>query len=511
MKTLKNIGEENPTYWLGRDHLYIHYLYKITNINNGKYYIGIHSILRSKKKDPLKDGYYGSGTEIRKALKEEGKANFKKEILKVFSTRDELREAEKKLVTKDVVSDPLSYNKTLGGGKNNCGKVSVTVKETGKKIMINQEEYYKNKNLYESSCKNLVPVKLKDDKNNNYFFISDKEYHENKELYLTPVSNKVSVELLDENGNCTGKYSLINTEEYHKYKGVKYTRINFQSNGKIICKNTNNYSDIRLLNCNDFKYLSGEYIPIQKGAHLSEKQKDKLKKEGNGMYNKLWITDEVSNKLINEGDKIPEGWRLGRTIKTIHNKKAYRNINTKELKYFSNEDIIKDKDDWKLNFLFNKNLIFLTKEHIESIIDTNSIKTVKSLATKLDLGKDHVRKLLNYYNIKLRFQTSDQKIIENNSSIRKHLYKHTCEECGKIFYTKHRNSKFCSSKCTSKYQKFTIPEKEELISKIKEFNSSKKLGEYYKVSHTTVNNWIKQLGIKDEVDEIRRSSRNKKD
>lgn len=56
MKTIKNIGEEDPTYWLDKDHLYIHYLYKITNINNGKYYIGIHSILKSKKRDPLKDG-----------------------------------------------------------------------------------------------------------------------------------------------------------------------------------------------------------------------------------------------------------------------------------------------------------------------------------------------------------------------------------------------------------------------------------------------------------------------
>lgn len=273
MKTIKNIGEEDPTYWLDKDHLYIHYLYKITNINNGKYYIGIHSILKSKKRDPLKDGYYGSGTEIRKALKEEGRANFKKEILKIFSTRDELRKAEKELVTKDIINDPLSYNKTLGGGKNNCGKVSVIIKETGKKIMIDQEEYHKNDDLYESSCNNLVSVRLKNDKDGNYFFISSKEYHENRDLYLTPTSNRVSVESLDENGNFTGKYSLIDVTEYHKYKNIKYTRVNFQLNGKIVCKNINNYSDIKLLDCNDSKYLSEEYIPIQKKTLIYLKNK----------------------------------------------------------------------------------------------------------------------------------------------------------------------------------------------------------------------------------------------
>ena len=29
------------------------------------------------------------------------------------------------------------------------------------------------------------------------------------------------------------------------------------------------------------------------------------------MYNKLWITNEISNKIINKSSKIPEGSRAG--------------------------------------------------------------------------------------------------------------------------------------------------------------------------------------------------------
>ena len=72
-----------------KDEDYIHYLYKITNKVNGKYYIGIHSFPKDKGLTPLNDGYWGSGVLIKRAIKEEGRENFKKEILKTFSTREE--------------------------------------------------------------------------------------------------------------------------------------------------------------------------------------------------------------------------------------------------------------------------------------------------------------------------------------------------------------------------------------------------------------------------------------
>ena len=131
---------------------YIHYVYKITNLTNNKYYIGVHSLQRSKGKKPINDGYWGSGIYIKEAIKKEGKKNFKKEILKTFSTREEALEEEKRLVTIKEVNDPNCYNKTTGGKKGGSvttGKIVVRLKEDPAKIIIiDLKDYYNNKELY---------------------------------------------------------------------------------------------------------------------------------------------------------------------------------------------------------------------------------------------------------------------------------------------------------------------------------------------------------------------------
>lgn len=135
-----------------KDEDYIHYVYKITNIINNRYYIGIHSTLKSLNKTPLEDGYWGSGTEITKAIKAEGKENFKKEILRIFSTREEISIEEQRLVTIEIVRSFESYNMILGGDsgyQSNLGWVICRPKSSiNKVIKITREEYYKNKNLY---------------------------------------------------------------------------------------------------------------------------------------------------------------------------------------------------------------------------------------------------------------------------------------------------------------------------------------------------------------------------
>ena len=61
-----------------------YYLYKITNLINNKFYIGVHST------EDINDGYMGSGKAIKAAEKKYGLNNFKKEILEYFDSIEEM-------------------------------------------------------------------------------------------------------------------------------------------------------------------------------------------------------------------------------------------------------------------------------------------------------------------------------------------------------------------------------------------------------------------------------------
>ena len=86
-----------------------HYFYKITNLNNGKYYYGVHSTT------DLYDGYSGSGILLKTAYKKYGIENFTKNIIKFFDDRKSLLEYEKYIVNEELVNSEDCYNLTIGG------------------------------------------------------------------------------------------------------------------------------------------------------------------------------------------------------------------------------------------------------------------------------------------------------------------------------------------------------------------------------------------------------------
>jgi len=85
------------------------YIYQITNLINGKIYIGIH------KTDKLEDGYMGSGSILKISIKKYGIENFKKDILKFYDTYEEAIEEEMRLVTENFIEDTSNYNIRTGG------------------------------------------------------------------------------------------------------------------------------------------------------------------------------------------------------------------------------------------------------------------------------------------------------------------------------------------------------------------------------------------------------------
>lgn len=100
-------------------------IYKITNMVNGKIYIGKH-----QTKD-LDDGYMGSGKSLKSAFKKYGFENFSKEILFVFDNEADMNAKESEIVNEEFVKKDTNYNLCHGGkggwgylnssGKSNSG------------------------------------------------------------------------------------------------------------------------------------------------------------------------------------------------------------------------------------------------------------------------------------------------------------------------------------------------------------------------------------------------------
>jgi hypothetical protein len=92
-----------------------HYIYKTTNLINGKYYIGMHST------DNLEDGYVGSGKRLWYSINKYGIENFKCEVLEMLPNRKLLKEREKDLVNEELLKDVMCMNLKVGGIGGNLG------------------------------------------------------------------------------------------------------------------------------------------------------------------------------------------------------------------------------------------------------------------------------------------------------------------------------------------------------------------------------------------------------
>jgi hypothetical protein len=84
-------------------------IYKITNNINNKIYIGKHQTAI------IDDGYMGSGKILKAAIKKYGVENFKKDILHIFNSEEDMNAMEKELVTEDFCLRPDTYNLCIGG------------------------------------------------------------------------------------------------------------------------------------------------------------------------------------------------------------------------------------------------------------------------------------------------------------------------------------------------------------------------------------------------------------
>ena len=288
------------------------YFYKITNLLNGHYYYGIHST------DNMNDGYMGSGSRIKRAIKKYGIENFEKEVLKFFDTREELAEYEADVVTEELVHDNNCYNVSCGGDvTKTIGTVSVIDKDGNKfRCDINDPKYISGEYLPVTVGKVAVYNKETEE----YEQVSSEEYKEHKEKYETVFKPKyVTVSYAN---TIDGSVFKIPYSEY-KENREKY-KSSFKD--KIVVKDR--YGNLFKVSINDKRYLSGELKPMFYGKHHTKETKDKLKKkfseinhqkgEFNSQYGTCWVTKDLKPIKIKKEcieSYIQQGYKLGRQTK----------------------------------------------------------------------------------------------------------------------------------------------------------------------------------------------------
>lgn len=117
-----------------KDENAMHTVYKITNVINGKIYIGYH------KTDNLDDNYFGSGKLIKRAIETYGIENFTKEILYVYDNPEEALSKEKELVNEEFVSRDDTYN--ICFGKSHSEETKRKISESNKILTNNGFKHF---------------------------------------------------------------------------------------------------------------------------------------------------------------------------------------------------------------------------------------------------------------------------------------------------------------------------------------------------------------------------------
>lgn len=273
------------------------YIYKTTNLFNGKIYVGQH------KATKFNDNYYGSGIRITNLINKFGKSSFSCELLEECSSEEELNEKEIYWIDKlNSTNRDIGYNLMSGGYKVRGIKHS---EETKQKISKAKMGCHPNRDyLMSESTKNKISNTLKE-----YYKTHD---NPRKGVHLTV---KTKQKLRDAN---LGKKYPEEVREKHRgrkawNKGIPMTEEAKENLRRINTGKKQNLSEEARQKKRE--QFSGKNNPNYGG--LKPETKEKLRKAIKG---RIWINNGIINKQVYPKDfneiYKPLGFIRGRILHT---------------------------------------------------------------------------------------------------------------------------------------------------------------------------------------------------
>lgn len=383
-------------------------VYKVTNMINNHIYVGVQKYRPNKP-----DNYLGSGTNIKKAIKQFGKHNFKKEFLYEYNNQIEMLAKEREIVNEEFIARQDTYNIILGGGEfnmyncvvvrdkdNNTMAVHVTdprylsgeliaiakykVKVKDKvgnfyQVDIDDPRYLSGELVHFSTGR--VTVRDKKGKifavqNNDVRFLSGELVHISKGKIVAQdfEGNKYCVDVTDQRlrtglliplakGNVVvqghdGKNFRISLDD-PRYLSGEFTPL---IKGKLIVKDKEGKT--YRLDKNDPRILSGELVHVNKGLTMKSEHKklrsDKLKGiyvgEKSASYNKCFMHNLNDIQIRIDKSEVKKylelGWIEGRK-KTYKGATGLKNINNGQLTKKVSQEVLQTYLDqgWLLGAL----------------------------------------------------------------------------------------------------------------------------------------------------------------
>lgn len=332
----------------------LYLVYKITNLVNGKVYIGAH---KTRNKN---DHYMGSGDLIRLAIKKYGRKNFLKEILYELNSEKEMYDKEREVVQ----LGKGFYNVINGGGfplvftdeiRDKISKAS-SFNQAG----IKNSQYGK---IWINNGVDNIKIKKEDPVPVGYF----KGRIRYKNISYAMPKGKDS--------HNAGKHFINN--------GIKNL---FIKSSDII---PDGYVKGRIVN-----YPNSNKFPCQKG-------------EKNSQFGTKWITNGIKNIILNKGEDIPIGFKLGRLMP---NDWIWITDGIRSIKHVAEIEI---PEGFKRGKVYKSKTPLIFPE-LDELIDKIKSIGFNNVAKELGYADVTVRKFLMKNGVKLDRLKRRKKLVVNN-------------------------------------------------------------------------------------------------